>query len=87
MMLYAGSGKTTLLNTLALRHEKNISWEGSFLINGEPVTTSVLRSVSGFVRQQDHLIETLTVRETFRFVAKLRLPRTLTSSQRQERVL
>ena len=81
-----GSGKTTLLNTLALRHERNISWDGTYLINGEPVTGRVLREVSGYVKQQDHLIEGLTVRETFHFAAKLRLPASVKRREREQRV-
>lgn len=68
----SGSGKTTALNVLAERMSGGIfkaTGEKSF--NGNPRLASVR---SAYVMQQDVLLPTLTVRETLRYAADLRLP-------------
>ncbi|KAK8861246.1 hypothetical protein IAR55_002065 [Kwoniella newhampshirensis] len=80
----SGSGKTTLLNAIANRlsglptehgevayHAATSSGRGKKLGKGE-----VKRRI-GFVRQQDFLVECLTVRETLTYAARLRLPTSL----------
>ena len=52
--------------------------QGSVLFNGEPIGKSVKRRL-GFVLQDDLLHETLTVHETLRYTALLRLPRTMST--------
>eukprot|EP00742_Colponemidia_sp_Colp-10_P008391 GILJ01009087.1.p1 GENE.GILJ01009087.1~~GILJ01009087.1.p1 ORF type:complete len:1288 (-),score=160.00 GILJ01009087.1:132-3968(-) len=70
----SGSGKTTLLNALAGRiHGKSASITGSIRFNNlDP--KPFIASVSGYVTQHDYLLPNLTVRETLRFAAMLRLP-------------
>ncbi|ATY65700.1 ABC efflux transporter [Cordyceps militaris] len=76
----SGSGKTTLLNTMAERMvSSRLHQEGVVTFNGE---TGVQNVRHAYVMQQDILLPTLTVRETLRYAADLRLPST---SKRQDR--
>lgn len=77
----SGSGKTSVLNTLSkravggrLRTTGDITYNGSFQI-------SSIRSA--YVMQQDVLLPTLTVRETLRYAAELRLPPPTTTEERE----
>ncbi|KAI8788087.1 ATP-binding cassette sub-family G member 8 [Biomphalaria glabrata] len=54
--------------------------------HGRIRTKSVLDSCAGYVRQDDRLIASLTVRETLMFVAQLKLPRTFSEEKIKERV-
>ena len=78
----SGSGKTTLLNVVAERMGGGIfKATGSKSFNG----SLYLRSVrSAYVMQQDVLLPTLTVRETLRYAADLRLPPPVTKEQRRD---
>ncbi|KAI1746956.1 hypothetical protein F4782DRAFT_468209 [Xylaria castorea] len=76
----SGSGKTTLLNTIAERiFSTTLSKTGTTRFNGSESVDSVR---NGYVMQQDVLLPTLTVRETLRYAADLRLPPPTTGSQR-----
>ncbi|OAA57750.1 ABC efflux transporter [Cordyceps fumosorosea ARSEF 2679] len=76
----SGSGKTTLLNTMAERMvSSRLHQEGIVTFNGE---ISVHNVRHAYVMQQDILLPTLTVRETLRYAADLRLPST---AKRQDR--
>lgn len=75
----SGSGKSTLLTILAGRLQAK--YTGSVLANGSRFTKPLLKRV-GFVTQDDVLYPHLTVRETLVFCAMLRLPRTLTRSEK-----
>lgn len=76
----SGSGKTTLLNTMAERMvSSRLHEEGVTTFNGE---TSVQNVRHAYVMQQDILLPTLTVRETLRYSADLRLP---PSTKREDR--
>ncbi|KIW03124.1 uncharacterized protein PV09_05767 [Verruconis gallopava] len=67
----SGSGKTTLLNVLADRiHDSKLDITGERIFNGSTQRNGV---ESAYVMQQDVLIPTLTVRETLRYSADLRL--------------
>ncbi|KAH7277192.1 hypothetical protein KP509_39G038400 [Ceratopteris richardii] len=68
----SGSGKSTLLDALAGRLAKNAAVSGEILVNGRRRKLSY-GSVA-YVTQEDTLIGTLTVRETIRYSAHLRLP-------------
>ena len=76
----SGSGKTSLLNVMAGR---TASWkvqvEGSITFNGRRSMDGIR---SAYVKQEDVLIPTLTVRETFQYAADLCLP---SPSNEQER--
>lgn len=68
----SGSGKTTLLNTMAERMTSpRLSQAGATTFNDEMGVHSVRHA---YVMQQDILLPTLTVRETLRYSANLRLP-------------
>jgi ABC-type multidrug transport system ATPase subunit len=80
----SGCGKTTLLNILS-RRLKSSSVTGTQLLSGSPFDSATLRSISTYVEQEDHLIGSLTVRETIEFAAKLALPGSVTSMERRKR--
>lgn len=86
----SGSGKTSLLNAMALRLHNNATTSyrksGSMKFNGAVPSDSVIRSVCSYVCQDDDaLLPSLTVRETLRFSAGLRLPSFMTTEQKNER--
>ncbi|KAI8839226.1 P-loop containing nucleoside triphosphate hydrolase protein [Chytridium lagenaria] len=69
----SGAGKTTLLNCLSGRLATG-TLGGSILYNGKLRNPRVWRKTMAFVEQQDVLYSQLTVRETLRYAARLRLP-------------
>ncbi|KAI1489856.1 ABC transporter [Biscogniauxia mediterranea] len=76
----SGSGKTTLLNTVAERmFSTRLSQSGTTKFNGAEGVHSVRHA---YVMQQDVLLPTLTVRETLRYSANLRLPPPTTEEER-----
>ncbi|KAI2466210.1 P-loop containing nucleoside triphosphate hydrolase protein [Annulohypoxylon bovei var. microspora] len=76
----SGSGKTTLLNTVAERmFSSRLSRTGTATFNGQEGVHSVRHA---YVMQQDILLPTLTVRETLRYSANLRLPPPTTEEER-----
>ncbi|KAL3698084.1 hypothetical protein R1sor_012160 [Riccia sorocarpa] len=76
----SGSGKSTLLDSLAGRLAKNATLSGDILINGRRKLLSY--GTAAYVTQQDDLIGTLTVRESIRYSADLRLPRSIPSKEK-----
>lgn len=66
----SGAGKTTLLNLLACRIE---SKQGKVLANNLPYNYESFGNFANYVMQQDVLMQTLTVRETLQFAARLKL--------------
>ncbi|KAI1260233.1 P-loop containing nucleoside triphosphate hydrolase protein [Xylariaceae sp. FL1019] len=75
----SGSGKTTLLNAMAQRLNDTFRTKyrrtGQLFFNDAVPSGSVVRSVVSYVCQDDEaLLPSLTVRETLRFAAGLRLP-------------
>ncbi|KAK2141377.1 hypothetical protein LSH36_1112g00089 [Paralvinella palmiformis] len=81
----SGSGKTTLLNCLTNRNTGSLKVEGTILVNGENIGDD-LYGISGYVQQDDIFIGILTVREHLWFNAVLKLSKTLTHCEKQERV-
>ena len=69
----SGSGKTTFLNVLCGRATYGDMF-GSIKINGREGRVDQLRTLFGFVPQDDIVFSDLTVRENLRFSAALRLP-------------
>ena len=69
----SGSGKTTFLNVLCGRATYGDTL-GSIKINGREGRVDQLRTLFGFVPQDDIVFPDLTVRENLRFSAALRLP-------------
>ncbi|CAF2346165.1 unnamed protein product [Rotaria sp. Silwood2] len=83
----SSSGKSTLLNTLACRLDVNTIVQGEMRLNGAPYDNAELKRIAGYVMQDDMLNGCLTVEETLTYAAKLRLPRTFTDKEREERVM
>lgn len=86
----SGSGKTSLLNAMALRLHNSLGTQyrsyGEMTFNGAVPSDSVVRSVCSYVCQDDDaLLPSLTVRETLRFSARLRLPSFMSTEQKNER--
>ncbi|KAF3909768.1 hypothetical protein AA313_de0210331 [Arthrobotrys entomopaga] len=82
----SGCGKTTLLNLLARRKTGGLKTEGKIYINGNEISSSTFRKISSYVEQEDHLIGSLTARETLDFSAKLALSNSITSVERRRRI-
>jgi len=86
----SGSGKTSLLNAMALRLRNTAGTRyrssGDLTFNGAVPSDLVVRSVCSYVCQDDDaLLSSLTVRETLRFSARLRLPAHMTHDQKHQR--
>lgn len=76
----SGSGKTSLLNQMSGRLQgKRLATSGKTLFNGSTDASHVRRA---YVIQQDILLPTLTVRETLTYAAQLRLPSTVSKTER-----
>jgi ATP-binding cassette subfamily G (WHITE) protein 2 len=82
----SGSGKTTLLNALACRLDKDAKMTGELRLNGQKYNMHDLKQHAGYVMQDDLLNGNLTVLETLRYTAELRLPRTMSRAERNERI-
>jgi ATP-binding cassette, subfamily G (WHITE), member 2 len=83
----SGSGKTTLLSVLSLRLDTHrMKIEGDVRINGKEYSKNLLKSMSGYVMQDDLIHAELTVHETLMYTAALRLPRGTTKADRLSRV-
>ncbi len=79
------AGKTTILDIIASRKSSGVI-SGQVLYNGQEraqLGASFTR-ILGYVPQDAHCIETLTVRETLMFTAELRLPSSFTQVQRSD---
>lgn len=86
----SGSGKTSLLNAMALRLRNSIGTKyrpsGKLTFNGAVPSNSVIRSVCSYVCQDDDaLLPSLTVKETLRFAAGLRLPSFMSKEEKDRR--
>jgi len=86
----SGSGKTSLLNSMAMRLKDDTSTRykifGSMTYNGLIPAPEVVHSICSFVTQDDDaLLASLTVRETLRYAAGLRLPKWMTKQQKTQK--
>ncbi|KAG2664736.1 hypothetical protein I3760_16G097400 [Carya illinoinensis] len=81
----SGAGKYTFLDALAGRIAQG-SLEGSVRIDGKPVSTSYMKMISSYVMQEDQLFPRLTVLETFMFAAEVRLPPSISRTEKKTRV-
>jgi len=79
----SGAGKTTLLNILAGRSVAGLS--GEILINNSPRTKQA-KKVTGYVMQRDIFFEDLSVYDTLRYTALLRLPSNIPYETKLSRV-
>jgi len=84
LMGVSGAGKTTLLDALAQRTTMGII-TGDMFVNGKPLDPAFQRS-TGYVQQQDLHLETATVRESLRFSAMLRQPKTVSKKEKYDYV-
>lgn len=82
----SGCGKTTLLNILSRRLTSS-SVTGEQTLSGRSFDDAMLRAMSTYVEQEDHLIGSLTVYETIYFAAKLALPGNVSGRERRERTV
>ncbi len=76
----SGAGKTTLLNILACRIRPGK--EGRMFANTLEYSYKTFGNFANYVMQHDLLMQTLTVRETLEFAAKLKL-NSLTNEERK----
>ncbi|XP_070587082.1 broad substrate specificity ATP-binding cassette transporter ABCG2-like isoform X1 [Erythrolamprus reginae] len=79
-----GSGKSSLLDILAARKDPG-GLTGDVFINGAPQPAN-FKCISGYVVQDDVVMGTLTVRENLQFSAALRLPKTVKTHEKEERI-
>lgn len=80
-------GKTTLLNVLTFRNKGSLEITGDVKINGRFLQDSTqLSAISGYVQQNDIFIGTLKVKEHLKFQAMLRMGRSASDSEKNERV-
>jgi ABC-type multidrug transport system ATPase subunit len=82
LMGVSGAGKTTLLDALAQRTTMGVI-TGDMLVNGKPLDPSFQRH-TGYVQQQDLHLGTATVRESLRFSAMLRQPKSVSKKEKYE---
>ncbi|KAK4645140.1 hypothetical protein QC761_310830 [Podospora bellae-mahoneyi] len=80
LMGASGAGKTTLLDVLAQRTSIGVV-TGDMLVNGRPFGADFQRQ-TGYVQQQDLHLDTATVRESLRFSAMLRRPKTVSKAEK-----
>ncbi|KAF9350953.1 hypothetical protein BGX26_010920 [Mortierella sp. AD094] len=80
----SGFGKTTLLNVITGNmNKRHAAISGDILFNGGMSKTCRKNGLIRYLQQEDHLLPFITVRETLRFAADLRLP-TLTKQKKEE---
>ncbi|KAK4101105.1 ABC transporter-like protein [Parathielavia hyrcaniae] len=82
LMGASGAGKTTLLDVLAHRTGVGVV-TGDMLVNGTPLRADFQRQ-TGYVQQQDLHLDTATVRESLRFSAMLRRPKSVSKREKLE---
>ncbi|KAI8894891.1 P-loop containing nucleoside triphosphate hydrolase protein [Globomyces pollinis-pini] len=90
----SGTGKSTLLSllcgrSLSVGSNSKMKQSGSILFNGKEIKDqSIISSICSFVRQSDdHLLPSLTCRETLVYAARLRLPQSFTEDMKVSRAL
>ncbi|KAJ4347215.1 uncharacterized protein N0V89_011154 [Didymosphaeria variabile] len=86
----SGSGKTTLLNCMAGRLRDDLTTRykkyGDMSFNGLSPSQDVVHAICSFVTQDDDaLLASLTVRETLRYAAGLRLPKWMTKQEKMQK--
>lgn len=83
----SGAGKTSLLTQIAGQLPKDSKTTGKLMIQGREVDPKVSKNISGFVFQDDVILETMTVEEALKMSAKLRLPPEIDKAQRVEEMI
>mmetsp|Transcript_27903 Transcript_27903/g.78895 ORF Transcript_27903/g.78895 Transcript_27903/m.78895 type:complete len:821 (-) Transcript_27903:596-3058(-) len=82
----SGCGKSTFLNVLCGKANYGKQC-GEVLINSHHAPLSVIKSIKGFVPQDDTVHEDLTVQENLSFAAQVRLPKSHSKRERKQMVL
>lgn len=83
----SGAGKTSLMNFVAGHlHSTSGETQGEVLINGEPLDHDLMKQLSGYVIQDDVILDTMTVHEAISMSAVLRLPRDMPLAEKNRRV-
>ncbi|KAH3859051.1 ATP-binding cassette sub-family G member 5-like isoform X2 [Dreissena polymorpha] len=80
----SGSGKTSLLDCIAQRADGTVS--GKVYFNNMECTPDIAQIYMSYVMQADRLLPNLTVRETLRYSAQLRLPGNASNFDIEEKV-
>lgn len=82
----SGSGKTTFLSALSVRLDtQRMTQEGDISMNGKSYDRAKLKSMAGYVMQDDLLSATLTVGETIFYTAALRMGMKYSKAERDAR--
>ncbi|KAL2686734.1 hypothetical protein Neosp_004275 [[Neocosmospora] mangrovei] len=86
----SGSGKSSLLNAIGRRLHDSASityhQSGTMKVDGAEVSDLKIRSVCSYLRQDDELLlPAMTVRESLRYAALLRLPQSMTVQDKRQR--
>lgn len=86
----SGAGKSTLLQLISSRHLataplSRFSSSGSVLFNGQPASASSRSNVAFVEQDDDWHLPSLTVRETLRYAAVLRLPQGMKRREKESR--
>ena len=79
-----GSGKTSLLDVIACRTEGKVT--GKVYYNNYECSKEVIKQYGAYVMQADRFLHNLTVRETLRYAAFLRLPGRTTKFEIENKV-
>ncbi|CAD5226096.1 unnamed protein product [Bursaphelenchus xylophilus] len=82
----SGAGKTTLMNQFVNIEQKDIERSGEIRVNGQVLSASQMRRISAYVQQHDVFVGSLTVKEQLMFSARLRMGKTKSKVDRQEKV-
>lgn len=83
----SGAGKTSLLTQIAGQLPKDSKTSGKLMIRGRGLDPKIIKSISGFVFQDDVILETMTVEEALKMSAKLRLPPEIDKKRRVDEMI
>ncbi|XP_033153719.1 ABC transporter G family member 2 [Drosophila mauritiana] len=78
----SGAGKSTLLNVLAGFKLQGVT--GQFLLNGRPRDIMSFRKMSAYIAQNFVMLNLLTVEETLRVSANLKMPSSTAAQEKQK---
>ena len=81
----SGAGKTSLLEVISKQSKSGIA-KGNLYLNGNKVDIKTIKKFSGFVFQEDVILNTMTVKEALFMSAYLRLPEEISMEEKMKRV-